>query len=281
MTDIHDLAGAYATDALDDVERVDFEAHLPDCAACRTEVAEAREVLGALAAARAVLPPPGLEDAVVAAALTGSGASSGPAADAEHTTATAATRSPEAAPAPTPAGPTTGAGPEGGDVDNAATVTSLPDRRRSRRVGTWLVAAAAASALFAGGVLVGRQSAPADQIAGPAMDSILAVASAGDAHYMPVDLMGSQARVVVSDEMGKVAVLASDLPMPAKGQCYQVWKVAPDGSKTSAGVFTPDDDGHVAVVLEGGPDVAGFVVTLEPPGGSKEPTGEMVGQVTA
>jgi anti-sigma-K factor RskA len=157
----------------------------------------------------------------------------------------------------------------------------MSEGRRTRRVSTWLVAAAAASALFAGGVLVGRQSTPADQFAGPSMDSILAVASAGDANYMPVDLMGSQARVVVSDEMSKVAVLASDLPMPAMGQCYQVWKVAPDGTKTSAGVFTPDDDGHVAVVLEGGPDVAGFVVTLEPPGGSKEPTGEMVGQVTA
>lgn len=275
MTELHDLAGAYATDALEAPERTAFQTHLAECAACRTEVADAREVLGALAAARAVLPPPGLEDAVVAAAIRGPSALATP----------AACSAPPSPPAPVPTAlptdstPLPGAHQADGDTPEALRV--LSERRRPRRVSTWLIGAAAASALFAGGVLVGRYSAPADQTAGPTMDSILAVASAGDAHYMPVDLMGSQARVVVSVEMGKVAVLASDLPMPAKGQCYQVWKVAPDGTKTSAGVFTPDDDGHVAVVLEGGPDVVGFVVTLEPPGGSKAPTGEMVGQVTA
>lgn len=275
MTEIHDLAGVYATDALDAAERIAFEAHLADCAACRTEVADAREVLGALAAARAVPPPPGLEDAVIAVAMRGLGAEAGTAAGPVPTTPRAADTVAEQV------GASPSSGAHGADVDAPAAVAPMSERRRPRRIGTWLVAAAAASALFAGGVLVGRQSAPADQLAGPAMDSILAVASAGDATYVPVDLMGSQARVVVSDEMGKVAVLASNLPMPAKGLCYQVWKVAPDGTKTSAGVFTPDDDGHVAVVLEGGPDVAGFVVTLEPPGGSKEPTGEMVGQATA
>ena len=36
--DIHALSGAYAVDALDDVERARFERHLAGCPACRAEV---------------------------------------------------------------------------------------------------------------------------------------------------------------------------------------------------------------------------------------------------
>ena len=35
MSDIHALVGAYAVDALDDVERAAFERHLAECAACQ------------------------------------------------------------------------------------------------------------------------------------------------------------------------------------------------------------------------------------------------------
>ena len=43
MSDIHALVGAYAVDALDDVERAAFERHLAECADCRAEVAGLRE----------------------------------------------------------------------------------------------------------------------------------------------------------------------------------------------------------------------------------------------
>jgi anti-sigma factor RsiW len=36
--DIHQLAAAYALDALDDRERAEFEAHYPTCPVCRPEV---------------------------------------------------------------------------------------------------------------------------------------------------------------------------------------------------------------------------------------------------
>ncbi len=39
MTDVHALSGAYAVDALDDLERAHFERHLADCADCQAEVA--------------------------------------------------------------------------------------------------------------------------------------------------------------------------------------------------------------------------------------------------
>ena len=48
MSDIHALSGAYAIDALDDVERARFERHLAECADCRAEVASLREAAALL-----------------------------------------------------------------------------------------------------------------------------------------------------------------------------------------------------------------------------------------
>ena len=48
-TDIHALVGAYALDAVDDLERVAFERHLQACESCRAEVDELRETAGSLA----------------------------------------------------------------------------------------------------------------------------------------------------------------------------------------------------------------------------------------
>ncbi|WP_432983683.1 anti-sigma factor [Dactylosporangium sp. CA-233914] len=64
--DIHALVGAYALDAVDDLERVAFERHLRDCTACAAEVAELRETAGWLAAAVAEPPPARMRDAVLA-----------------------------------------------------------------------------------------------------------------------------------------------------------------------------------------------------------------------
>ena len=142
-----------------------------------------------------------------------------------------------------------------------------------RRVWPWLGAVAAAVAIFAAGALVGRQSAPEFTDA-----QIVALASAPDAQLIPVDLMGTRGTVVKSQKMSEAAFLASDLPTPAKGMCYQIWKVAPDGTKSSAGLVVPDSSGHVAVLLDTSGAASSYVITMEPPGGSKEPTGEMVGQ---
>jgi anti-sigma-K factor RskA len=112
------------------------------------------------------------------------------------------------------------------------------------------------------------------------MAAVVAVASAQDAHVLPIDIMGTTSRVVMSQEMDKAVFLASDLPMPAKGMCYQVWRVLPDGSMESAGVATPAADGHIAVVLDGGAhDVSKFMITMEPSGGSAHPSGEMLAEI--
>ncbi len=247
MTEMHEWVGAYAVDALDGPERDAFERHLGQCPACAAELAEYREVLAGVAETQAVVPPAEVWEAV--ARRGGDESRNQP-------------RAPAAA-----------------DADTGASEGAPRGRRASL---SWLAAAAAAAVLFAGGVLVGRQMMPEVPVAtDSSVVSVLEVAAAGDAQFADVDMMGSRSRVVTSGEMDKSVFIAADLPTPAKGMCYQVWRVNTDGSKESAGVFVPDDQGHVAVVLDGGADVASYVITLEPPGGSKAPTGEMVGQVGA
>ena len=54
--DLHTLTGAYAADALDPVERDEFERHLQECADCRQEVAELRATTARLAGASYEMP---------------------------------------------------------------------------------------------------------------------------------------------------------------------------------------------------------------------------------
>jgi hypothetical protein len=66
MSDLHTLTGAYAVDALDDIERARFEQHLADCEECRAEVASLSEADGLLGEATPAEPPAALRDRVLA-----------------------------------------------------------------------------------------------------------------------------------------------------------------------------------------------------------------------
>ena len=68
--DVHALSGAYAVDALDDLERVAFERHLAECPECRAEVASLQEAASTLAETTALEPPAALRDRVLAGIAT-------------------------------------------------------------------------------------------------------------------------------------------------------------------------------------------------------------------
>jgi anti-sigma-K factor RskA len=65
MSDIHALSGAYAVDALDADERVEFEQHLSGCADCRAEVASFRETAALITDAETEAPPASLRSGVL------------------------------------------------------------------------------------------------------------------------------------------------------------------------------------------------------------------------
>jgi anti-sigma-K factor RskA len=66
-TDIHALVGAYALDAVDDLERAAFERHIATCEGCRGEIDELRETASRLADSTWSVPPPRLRTEVLAA----------------------------------------------------------------------------------------------------------------------------------------------------------------------------------------------------------------------
>jgi anti-sigma-K factor RskA len=69
VADIHDLAAAYALDALDPEDRWTYERHLDGCERCREEVSALRESAVEMAyAAEGPEPPPELRDRILAAA---------------------------------------------------------------------------------------------------------------------------------------------------------------------------------------------------------------------
>ncbi|MFC4786074.1 anti-sigma factor [Nocardioides sp. MAHUQ-72] len=69
-SDIHALSGAYAVDALDDIERAQFERHLAECSECRAEVDSLREAAALLPETTAVEPPAALRDRLLAEVAT-------------------------------------------------------------------------------------------------------------------------------------------------------------------------------------------------------------------
>lgn len=68
--EIHELAAAYALDALDPAERAAYEAHFAGCASCRAEVGGFRETTAALATLNDEVAPADLRARVLQAAAT-------------------------------------------------------------------------------------------------------------------------------------------------------------------------------------------------------------------
>ncbi|MCA1632454.1 MAG: anti-sigma factor [Acidobacteria bacterium] len=87
---------------------------------------------------------------------------------------------------------------------------------------------------------------------------------------------GARASMVFEPASGRALLLASALPPPPAGKAYQLWYIA-GGPPQPGGTFTTDREGG-SVMRDQAPDEARkasvFVVTLEPAGGVKAPTGD-------
>ncbi|MFK8023396.1 MAG: anti-sigma factor [Ilumatobacter sp.] len=154
-------------------------------------------------------------------------------------------------------------------------VISLESERRRRRPWTAFAAAAAVAALFAGGLfVVARDNEP---------DRIEVVAAADDAvRRVLIDgELDGELEVVYSASLDAFVLLGTDIPVLADDETYQLWLVDAAGAR-SMGVFTPDDDGTVSERFDGSdPSEVTVGVTVEPAGGSSEPTLPIVASTSA
>lgn len=152
------------------------------------------------------------------------------------------------------------------DEADGATVTSI---RRPRRLAGLVAAAALVLAAGLGvSTLLDDDDPSTPALAQPAAQ----VFGAEDAESIEVALGDGQLRVAVSQERGEMAVDARDLPDPGEGRVYQLW-TGRGAEMIDAGVLGPTDTGAAMPLPAPGETVN---VTVEPAGGSEQPTSEPI-----
>lgn len=159
-------------------------------------------------------------------------------------------------------------------------VVSLEERRNrragSKRVAYIAAAAAAAVVLSLGGIVVGRQ------LVAPDLSVQEQVLAAADVRTVAAELPGGGFATVIYSRSTNAGVLVmNNVAPPSEGTVYQMWLVDPEQHQTSAGIMAPDDvaPSTTAVLTDLGDNTTlGF--TVEPPGGSAQPTGQMFAAIT-
>lgn len=148
-------------------------------------------------------------------------------------------------------------------------VPSMP--AQWRRLG--LVAAAAVLAVVLGaGVVVRDVVAERNEAR-----ELAAVLAAPDARFAPLaGPEGQTVRVVWSPSADAAVLVAAGLPDPGPDRVYELWALADDGPRPAA-LFEPGPDGRVEQRLDlPAEPTGGWGVTVEPEGGSPQPTGEIL-----
>lgn len=142
---------------------------------------------------------------------------------------------------------------------------AAPSRRWTARV---LSAAAAVVLVVAAGFAVsqGRQ----DQSSITA--STATVFAAQDAHTKTVDTDHGSLTVATSPSLGRMAVQTDGLQKLPTSRAYQMWTIHA-GTATSAGLLEDLEAGKVMSMPSAGTTVA---ITVEPAGGSTEPTSKPI-----
>ncbi|MEU6478620.1 anti-sigma factor [Streptomyces sp. NPDC047017] len=238
--DPHSLTGAYALHALPDDERAAFERHLAECAACAQEVAEFTATAARLALAATGPARPALREEVL------------------RRISTVRQVAPDAAPA------------EGGR-------RRVP---RGRRAARWALAACVAAAAAFGGTAVWQYERAQDarQEAARAQrhaEQLADVLMAPDAKTLSARVAGGAGTLVVSDSRDRAVFMASRMAAPPRGKVYQLW-FDDGGTMRPAGLMEPGRASQ-AMLMDGAVHGAsGVGITVEPAGGSRQPTGAPV-----
>ncbi len=188
-SDIHTLAGAYALDGVDDIERAQFTRHVSTCEACAQEVAELQAAAGRLADLTAVDPPARLRASVLAEV--------------------ARTRQ---------------VGPGRRAVDSGAPSATRWRRWTAAAVAVGIIAVGAAAATF---VIEDQRVRDAQHQAADAQE-VAAILAAPDAIVRVQTVSGGRVTVAVSESLNKGAALLNGLPNPGGANAYQLWLIKGD-----------------------------------------------------
>jgi anti-sigma-K factor RskA len=261
----HGLAAAHALDAVDDEERAAYERALADSPDLRDEADRYAETAAQLAAlAEPVAPPPALRQRLMSQLDEfPQQATDVPAPARPIDSAPSVPTSPPAA--TTPPGPRSESAP--GPVERAAR------RRWFERPGA-LIAGAAAAILLIACTIVGVNWG------GPngwgAQREMAAIASAPDVESTTHEVAGGgEVTLFWSADEGRSAVVVEGLADVGADSTYELWYIDDSGA-ASAGTFDVSG-GETWRVLDGqfAPGVA-VGVTVEPAGGSPQPTTEPI-----
>jgi anti-sigma-K factor RskA len=233
--------------------------HLDVCATCRHELANAIDVLGALA----VVPPPPawVRGAILRRAAT------------QHQVATRQTVAPGSIMTEPSA---TGA------VGRWFTSAKIGQRGMSfgQLVPRWALVAAAAAVLLVSG-LVGWGYEQRNGNAVIEDDPIPLVDDSASAYPLDdSDLPVSATGVLFAEPQGReVYLVANGLPALPSDERYQVWLFTTDDQQQSAGMVAVGADGDLRALLETPAPFANYVgvaLTAEPATGSAVPTSDLV-----
>jgi hypothetical protein len=231
--DVHTLAGAYALDALTEIERAAFTRHLAGCESCAVEVAGLTEAASRLAVLDAQSPPPRLKTAVL---------------DEIYRTRQVPAARPGSARGPVSA-------PMRWLAAAAAAVVGLAG------IGTvWVVQENRLADLRAGTTQELAERARIAEILAARDAQIVATTATG----------GGRVTVVVAPSLGDGVIALADMRAPGPDEAYQLWLID-DGVPVSAGILAAGANSGTALLHDiGGADTVG--VTLEPASGSRQPT---------
>lgn len=256
-SDVRDLLPAYALDAVDDVERRAVERLLAADPDARRELDEYRDVVAAFTVESA--PPPALRDAVLARVAASAEAGAAPGA------VTSAGSDVE---------PATGKDTSAGEGTGDGVVVDLAVARRARRRRwTGLAAAVAAVVAVAVPTTVAVRATQEQSRLQEQADAIAQMLAEPDATILRGEVAGGgQASVLAAGD--DMYFRASDLPDAGDDRDYQLWVVEADGAVVSAGVLDVRD-GSTSRLVQDEPGV-GMAVTVEPAGGSEQPTADPV-----
>jgi anti-sigma-K factor RskA len=270
--DLHDLAGAYALDALDDVERARFERHLESCQACAAEVRGFAAIATAMATAVAAEPPAGLKPRVLAGVAVTRQLPPVPAdaADQRRSRRTRAVGTRDTAGGDRTGGASTGGAGTGG-AGRGGGVSPRPFGLVPKIATGVAAASLAAAAVLAVVAVHTHDELSTAQAHGAA---IAAVLTAPDATIVSGQTSaGGTATVVTSQLLGQMVFTSAGMPALPASQVYQLWFIGAGGARSAGLVPAPGVRGTTAPVLASGllsGDKIG--VTVEPAGGTSAPT---------